>query len=108
MGVLQRTVKKFAEQAFRTILVTHRDMSMSEFENLKSSNNNFEKDEDRICLETDLTAIGIFGLQDPLRPTIVESIKICKKAGITVLMCTGDNIDTAKAISINAGIVTKE
>jgi calcium-translocating P-type ATPase len=55
-----------------------------------------------------LTAIGIFGLQDPLRPTIVASIKQCKAAGIQVIMCTGDNIDTAIAISKNAGIVTSE
>jgi len=44
---------------------------MEEFEGLKSDNNNFEKADDRTCLETDLTAIAIFGLQDPLRPTIV-------------------------------------
>jgi len=52
--------------------------------------------------------VGIFGLQDPLRPTIKDSIAKCKKAGITVIMCTGDNLDTAKAISINAGIVEPE
>jgi magnesium-transporting ATPase (P-type) len=68
MGIFERTVKKFADQAFRTILVCFRDMSMEEFENLKSANNDFEKAEDRGCLETDLTAMGIFGLQDPLRP----------------------------------------
>jgi P-type E1-E2 ATPase len=55
-----------------------------------------------------LTAIGIFGLQDPLRDTIVSSINKCKTAGIQVIMCTGDNIDTAIAISKNAGIVTEE
>lgn len=27
-GILQRTVKKFAEKAYRTILITYRDMSM--------------------------------------------------------------------------------
>jgi P-type E1-E2 ATPase len=57
-------------------------------------------------LETGLTAIGIFGLQDPLREEIVPSIIQCKTAGIQVIMCTGDNIDTAIAISKNAGIVT--
>jgi len=53
-----------------------------------------------------LIAVGIFGLQDPLRPSIVESIEKCNTAGIQVIMCTGDNIDTAIAISKNAGIVT--
>lgn len=71
MGLFERTVKKFANQAYRTILVCFRDMSMEAYEELRSANNDFEKPEDKGCLETDLTAMGIFGLQDPLRPTIV-------------------------------------
>lgn len=107
-NLFERTVKKFAEQAYRTILITYKDMSLVEFENIKLTNNNFEKEKDREVLENDLTAIGIFGLQDPLRSTIIDSIKKCKTAGIQVIMCTGDNIDTAKAISLNAGIVSKD
>lgn len=107
-GLFERTVKKFAEQAYRTLLITYKDMSMNEYENIKSQNNDFAKESDKEVLENGLIAIGIFGLQDPLRDTIVESIEKCKKAGIQVIMCTGDNIDTAIAISKNAGIVTKE
>lgn len=107
-GLFERTVKKFAHQAYRTLLITYKDMSMAEYEQLKASNNNFEKEGDRQVLEQDLTAVGIFGLQDPLRPSINSSIEQCRHAGITVIMCTGDNIDTAIAISKNAGIVTEE
>ena len=81
-------------------------MSMSEYNRIKAANNNFEKEEDKEVLEQDLTAIGIFGLQDPLRDTIVASIQKCNRAGIQVIMCTGDNIDTAIASSKNANIVT--
>jgi len=81
---------------------------MDTFENIKASHNNFEKEKDREVLEQDLIAIGVFGLQDPLRPTIVDSIVKCTTAGIQVIMCTGDNLDTAIAISKNAGIVTNE
>jgi len=81
-------------------------MTMEEFETLKSQNNDFKNESDRQILETDLIAIGLFGIQDPLRGTIVESVKQVTKAGIKVIMCTGDNIDTATAISKNAGIVT--
>ena len=41
LGILERTVKLFASQAFRTILVSYRDMSMDEFERLKAENNGF-------------------------------------------------------------------
>lgn len=83
-------------------------MSIGDFENIKQNNNGFAKEADREALEQDLIAVGIFGLQDPLREGIVESIEQCKTAGIRVIMCTGDNIDTAKAISLNAGIVTED
>jgi len=105
LGILEKTVKLFASKAFRTILVTYRDMSLSEFESIKAENNDFEKEADREILEQDLVAVGIFGLQDPLRNGIIESIKKVGAAGITTIMCTGDNIDTAIAISKNAGIL---
>lgn len=47
---------------------------MDEYERLKAENNDFEKPEDRDCLERELVAVGIFGLQDPLRDEIVNSV----------------------------------
>jgi magnesium-transporting ATPase (P-type) len=47
---------------------------MKEFESIKAQNNNFDKEADREVLEHKLTAVGIFGLQDPLRVGIIESI----------------------------------
>jgi hypothetical protein len=42
--------------------MTYRDFDEEEFEQLKSENNGFKKDEDRVCLETNLTAVGIWGI----------------------------------------------
>jgi magnesium-transporting ATPase (P-type) len=55
-------VKKFASQAYRTILVTYKEMSMREFNQLKHNNNQFQKEADREILESDLIAVGLFGL----------------------------------------------
>jgi P-type Ca2+ transporter type 2B len=41
-----------------------------------------------------------------LRDEIIDSVKVCHRAGINIRMVTGDNLDTAKAIAIEAGIVT--
>jgi len=49
--------------------------------------------------------VGIFALMDPLRPGVTEAVDTCHKAGVNVRMCTGDNIDTATAISIKAHIL---
>lgn len=80
-------------------------MTRDEYDELKAENNNFKNEADRECLENELIAVGLFGLQDPLREGIVESISNCREAGISVIMCTGDNLDTAKAISIKANII---
>lgn len=96
----------FAREAYRTILVTYKDLSMDEFEDLKASHGDFEEDEQKMAaLENNLTAVCVFGLQDPLRDTIRGSVEQVEAAGITVIMCTGDNLETAKAISKNAGIL---
>lgn len=56
-------VKHFAKQAYRTILICKKDLSMSEYESIKASHNDFVKEADRECLEEEgLEAIGIFGL----------------------------------------------
>lgn len=106
-SLFEKSVKFFADQAYRTLLLCYKDMSMNDFLQLKRDNNNFARENDRLVLENNLVAIGIFGLQDPLRDHIEESIELCRTAGISVIMCTGDNIDTAIAISKNAGIITE-
>lgn len=60
--MLERTVKTFANEAYRTLLITYRDMSMSDYNKIKLENNNFEKKGDNGILEQNLTAIAIFGL----------------------------------------------
>jgi Ca2+-transporting ATPase len=104
--IIHKTVKGFADKALRTLLVAYTDISVHEFENMKSSNNGFAHERDREVLEAGMIMIGIFALMDPLRPEIVESVIKCNKAGINIRMVTGDNLDTAIAIAIEAGILT--
>jgi P-type E1-E2 ATPase len=49
---------------------------------------------------------ALIGIIDPLRSDVVAAVKICQKAGIFVRMVTGDNLETAKAIAKQAGILT--
>lgn len=48
--------------------------------------------------------LGLAGIIDPPREEAIEAVRICKEAGITVKMITGDHIDTAKAIGLEMGI----
>lgn len=58
--------------------------------------------------EKDLVFTGLVGMIDLPRVEAIEAIKICKKAGIRVIMITGDYKDTAAAIARDLGIITDE
>lgn len=47
---------------------------------------------------------GFITLDDPLRPDVIESIRIAKHAGARVVMVTGDNLLTAQTIASKTGI----
>ncbi|XP_075641940.1 calcium-transporting ATPase 1-like isoform X2 [Castanea sativa] len=92
---LMDTIEQFASEALRTLCLAY-----MEIENEFSS-------ESPLPVEG-YTCIGIVGIKDPVRPSVRESVAICRSAGITVRMVTGDNINTAKAIARECGILTSE
>ncbi|XP_039170263.1 calcium-transporting ATPase 9, plasma membrane-type [Eucalyptus grandis] len=55
--------------------------------------------------EDDLVLLAIVGIKDPFRPGVKDAVKVCVEAGIKVRMVTGDNIQTAKAIALECGIL---
>jgi len=59
-------------------------------------------------LETNPIIIGIVAIQDPPRPEVAESIRRCRRAGISVIMITGDIKETAQSIGNEIGILTPE
>jgi len=56
--------------------------------------------------EQDLIFIGITAMYDPPRPEVKDAISVCKKAGIRVVMITGDYQITALSIARQIGIVS--
>lgn len=57
-------------------------------------------------LAQDLVLISITGIEDPLRPGVRESVAKCHRAGVSIKMCTGDNVLTARSIANQCGIFT--
>jgi calcium-translocating P-type ATPase len=52
-----------------------------------------------------LTALGFIGIRDPLRPEVPRAIERCQRAGIRIIMLTGDHPATARTIGREAGLL---
>lgn len=59
----------------------------------------------KVVEKGDLTLIGLLGIRDIIRKEVPGAVALCRKAGITVRMVTGDNKVTALAIAKECKIV---
>ena len=57
-------------------------------------------------LEQHYVFLGLVGMEDPPRPGVKQAIQKCHKAGIKVVMITGDHKNTAMAIGRNLGVLS--
>lgn len=85
----------FADMSKRGLRVLAFSFKHSEDKSLKKSNIG------------NLVFTGFFGIRDELRKNVAESVSLVKNAGISLVMATGDNEVTAKAIAEEAGIYQK-
>ncbi|KAF4981247.1 hypothetical protein FZEAL_2911 [Fusarium zealandicum] len=95
-------ISSYAGQTLRTIASSYRDFESWPPEGAVSEENPQEADFNAV--HQDMTLIGIYGIKDPLRPSVIDALKDCRQAGVVVRMVTGDNIQTASAIASECGI----
>ncbi|MFB6215485.1 MAG: cation-translocating P-type ATPase, partial [Candidatus Aenigmatarchaeota archaeon] len=62
-----------------------------------------DPEEDKDDIENNMVFLGLQGMIDPPRDEVKDAVEDCRKAGIRVVMATGDNIETAKAIGKQIG-----
>ncbi|XP_006152051.1 plasma membrane calcium-transporting ATPase 2 isoform X6 [Tupaia chinensis] len=93
--MVKKVIEPMACDGLRTICVAYRDFPGSPEPDWDNEND----------ILNDLTCICVVGIEDPVRPEVPEAIRKCQRAGITVRMVTGDNINTARAIAIKCGII---
>ncbi|KAK1906950.1 Plasma membrane calcium-transporting ATPase 1 [Dissostichus eleginoides] len=94
--MVKKVIEPMASEGLRTICLAYRDFPVSEGEPDWDNEND---------ILSGLTCLSVVGIEDPVRPEVPDAIKKCQRAGITVRMVTGDNINTARAIATKCGIL---
>uniref|UniRef100_A0A8C5EJL1 Calcium-transporting ATPase n=1 Tax=Gouania willdenowi TaxID=441366 RepID=A0A8C5EJL1_GOUWI len=94
--MVKKVIEPMASEGLRTICLAYRDFSCSDGEPDWDNEND---------ILSGLTCICVVGIEDPVRPEVPDAIRKCQRAGITVRMVTGDNINTARAIATKCGIL---
>uniref|UniRef100_A0A8C9NAQ6 Calcium-transporting ATPase n=1 Tax=Serinus canaria TaxID=9135 RepID=A0A8C9NAQ6_SERCA len=93
--MVKKVIEPMACHGLRTICLAFRDFPADAEPDWDSENE----------ILSDLTCIAVVGIEDPVRPEVPDAILKCQRAGITVRMVTGDNINTARAIATKCGIL---
>ncbi len=92
-GRLQQSAQELAEGGYRVLAIAARPLGPDEtFEELAPAHLH------------DMTLLGLVGFMDPLRPEVKEAVERAHRAGIKVVMITGDHPATALAIARQLGI----
>ena len=100
---ISRTTDLYANQILGTIALCYRD-----FESWPPAGIHLHSADEfpYEVLSRDMTLVAIIGIEDPLRPDIRDAVTECRKAGVIVKICTGDNIQIARSIATQCGIYT--
>ena len=81
------TVRAMADEALRVLAVATKDHATLE------------------DAERDMTFLGLFGMIDPPRPEAKSAVEQCARAGIEVVVITGDHPLTARAVARELGVL---
>lgn len=103
-----KVVEDLASSGLRTICLAYRDFVFKQTEEnqkLITQEIDWDMEEDEEKIVNNLTALCVFGIEDPVRREVPDAIRTCQQAGITVRMITGDNVNTARSIATKCGII---
>jgi calcium-translocating P-type ATPase len=89
-----RAVDDYAAQGLRVLGIAHRELD-----------ERGRPAADRADIEQDLSFLGLVAMFDPPRPQVADAVARCQRAGVRIIVVTGDHARTAEAIARRVGIV---
>jgi Ca2+-transporting ATPase len=90
------------------ILYAYRDIPIEAYEQLKSQNNNFDHETDRLILEENLTLLCMYGLKDTIREGVLKTIEVLQTANTRTRIVSGDHEMNVKSLAKALEIVDCE
>jgi len=104
-------VKKFTKESKEQVIKEHDKLAESglrilgmAYKYLPVNFNDYRPE----TVENDMIFVGMMAMQDPPRPEVLPAVKDCHRAGIRIIMITGDYGITALSIAREVGIVKDE
>lgn len=94
-------IQKLQAKSMRILGFGFRSISQAEVEAAATSEGNILSGSQ----EDELIFNGFVAIKDPLRPDVFKAIETARKAGVETKMLTGDNINTARAIGEELGML---
>ena len=95
-------IEKLQVKAMRALGFAYKELTEEEMTGLLDSDGNVANKE---LIENGLIFNAFVGIKDPLREDVKEAVTTARTAGITTKMLTGDNINTARAIGSELGLL---
>jgi len=94
---VQDTIERLATQGLRVLAVADRPLTVDA-----------TPPRQRDDVERDLTLLGFVGLFDPPRPEVTDAVARCHRAGVRIMIVTGDHGGTAAETARRVGIATED
>ncbi|KAF8025302.1 hypothetical protein BT93_F2213 [Corymbia citriodora subsp. variegata] len=96
----KRAIDDMAARSLRCVAIAYRPFDSDKVPGDDAGLDNW------VLPDEDLVLLAVVGIKDPCRPGVKDAVRICTAAGVKVRMVTGDNIQTAKAIALECGILS--
>ncbi len=93
---VSEVVSKMASKGLRVIALAYKEEDI------------FKKKINEGDIKKGFVLIGLVGMRDTYKAGVKEAIALCKRAGIKIVMLTGDHIETATVIGKELGILKNE
>lgn len=106
MENINKQVEEYASKSLRCIALAYKEIPKNDASKFKDSINT-ESGTQYLVEQDKYSFICLVAISDGLKKAVPESVKMCHKAGINVIMITGDNIQTALSIATQSNIISE-